>query len=69
MSNQQLRSVVLADQTQHVPWPGSPGRILPQGEPFTISILNPVFAALLADGTLQPAPPAEPAKHPGKAKA
>lgn len=67
--NQQLRSVVLADPSQHVPWPGSPGRLLPQREPFTISILNPVFATLLADGTLLPAPAAEPAKPAGKAKA
>lgn len=71
MSNQQLRTVVLADATQCVPWPGVPGRILPQDEPFEVSILNPVFATMLADKTLVAAPPAAdpPAKPGGKPKA
>jgi hypothetical protein len=72
MSNQQMRSVVLADKSQRVPWPGVPGRLLPQGdEPFEVSILNPVFATMLADKTLipPPPPPEPPAKPDGKAKA
>lgn len=74
MSNPQMRSVVLADPTQRVPWPGVAGRFLPS-EPFEVSILNPVFATLLADKTLVAAPPVEaepeppPAKPDGKAKA
>lgn len=71
MSNQQLRTVVLADASQCVPWPGVPGRILPQDEPFEVSILNPVFATMLADKTLVPPRPAAdpPAKPGGKPKA
>jgi len=71
MTNPQMRSVVLADPTQCVPWPGVPGRILPQGEPFEVSILNPVFATMLADKTLIPPPPVSepPAKPDGKTKA
>ena len=72
MSNPQMRSVVLADPTQRVPWPGVPGRYLPQDESFEVSILNPVFATLLADRTLIAAPPAPeppPAKPDGKPKA
>lgn len=68
MSNPQMRSVVLADPTQRVPWPGVPGRYLPQDEAFDISILNPVFATMLADRTLiAPPTPAEPAPPPAKA--
>lgn len=73
MSNPQMRSVVLADPTQRVPWPGVPGRYLPQDEAFEVSILNPVFATLLADKTLVAAPPVPPepppAKPDGRAKA
>jgi hypothetical protein len=71
MTNPQMRSVVLADATQRVPWPGVPGRTLPQGEPFEVSILNPVFATMLADKTLipPPPPPEPPAKPDGKSKA
>lgn len=72
MTNPQMRSVVLADPAQRVPWPGVPGRILPQDEAFEVSILNPVFATMLADKTLVPPPPAveaPQAKPDGKAKA
>ncbi|AZO77717.1 MULTISPECIES: hypothetical protein [unclassified Bosea (in: a-proteobacteria)] len=65
MTNPQMRTVVLADPTQRVPWPGVRGRYLPQDEAFDVSILNPVFATMLADKTLIP-PPAKPA---GKTKA
>lgn len=73
MSNPQMRTVILADPTQSVPWPGVPGRLLPT-EPFEVSILNPVFATMLADKTLVAAPPLEapepaPSKPDGKAKA
>lgn len=57
MTNPQMRSVILADATQRVPWPGVPGRLLPQTDPFEVSILDPFFAALIADGTLTAAPP------------
>lgn len=67
MSNPQIRSVALADAEQRVPWPGVRGRFLPQGEAFEISILDPFFAALLADGTLVAAK-AQPVKPDGKAK-
>lgn len=67
MSNPQLRSVILADPSHVVPWPGVNGRFLPANEPFEISILDPFWAALLADRTLVAAPP--PAKSTGKPKA
>lgn len=67
MANPQLRSVILADQKQRVPWPGRSGAFLPQGEAFEISILDPFMAALLADRTLIAAPP-KAAKPDGKSK-
>lgn len=59
------KTVVLADPSARVPWPGSPGRLLP-AEPFEVSTVDPFFAALIADGSLIE-PPAEPPKG-GKAK-
>lgn len=55
-----IKSVVLADPSQTVPRPGVPGAILPQGEPFDISVIDPFFAALLGDGTLIAAPAKKP---------
>lgn len=67
MTNPQLRSVILADEEQRVPWPGRSGAFLPQGKAFEISILDPFMAALLADKTLLAAPP-QAAKPDGKPK-
>lgn len=55
--NPLIRTVVLANPDATVPWPGVPGRLLP-AEPFTVSVIDPFFAALIADGSLI-APPAE----------
>lgn len=66
MANQQLRSVILADRTHRVPWPGRNGAELPNVA-FEISILDPFMAALLADRTLVAAPPPA-AKPDGKSK-
>lgn len=55
--NPLIRTVVLADPAATIPWPGVPGRMLP-AEPFTVSVIDPFFAALIADGSLV-APPAE----------
>lgn len=66
-----MKTVVLADPAARVPWPGSPGRLLP-AEPFEVSVIDPFFAGLLADRSLidaPPADPAEPAAKPPKAKA
>lgn len=67
MANPQMRSVILADPEQRVPWPGRNGAFLPQEEPFEISILDPFMAALLVDKTLIAAPPPV-AKPDGKPK-
>lgn len=67
MTNPQLRSVILADQDQRVPWPGRNGAFLPQDGAFEVSILDPFMAALLGDKTLIAAPPAA-AKPDGKSK-
>lgn len=67
-----MKTVVLANPEHVVPRPGVPGAILPQTEAFTVSVIDPFFAGLLADGTLidPPAPEPEPEKAPaGKAKA
>ncbi|MET3892785.1 hypothetical protein ABIE41_003861 [Bosea sp. OAE506] len=65
-----IKSVVLANPEHVVPRPGVPGAILPQNEAFTVSVLDPFFAGLLADGTLIDAPAPEPEKAPaGKARA
>ncbi len=45
------KTVVLADPAARVPWPGVAGRLLP-AEPFAVSVLDPFFSALIADGSL-----------------
>lgn len=50
------KTVVLADPTQRVPWPGVPGRIITGDETITVSVIDPFWAALIADGTLIAAP-------------
>lgn len=67
MANPQLRSVILADKDQRVPWPGRNGAFLPQNCAFEVSILDPFMAALLVDKTLIAAPPPV-VKPDGKAK-
>lgn len=67
MSNPLIKSVILADPSQRVPWPGVPGRLLPPDEPFDAPILHPVWAEMLRDGTLVDAPAALPDK-PAKPK-
>ena len=58
-----IKTVVLAEKEARVPWPNSPGRFLP-AEPFEVSLIDPFFAALIADKSLvdPPADPAPPAK-------
>lgn len=57
-----MKTVVLADPAARVPWPGSPGRELPV-EPFDVPVIDPFFAALIADGSLVD-PPADPPNPP-----
>ena len=65
-----IKTVVLANPAHVVPRPGVPGAILPQGEPFDVSVIDPFFAGLLADGTLIAAPELAPEPKPAaKAKA
>lgn len=63
MSNPLIKTVILADPKATVPWPGVPGRLLP-AEPFTVSVIDPFFAALIADGSLIEPPPEKPATKP-----
>lgn len=61
------KTVVLADPTQRVPWPGVPGRVVTGSDPIAVSVIEPFWASLIADGTLvdPPAPPVDaPAKPP-----
>jgi hypothetical protein len=51
MSDPLKKTVILADAAARVPWPGVPGRLIPQ-EPFEVSIIDPFWAALIADHTL-----------------
>ncbi|QEL26151.1 hypothetical protein FQV39_28735 [Bosea sp. F3-2] len=55
------KTVVLADKEARVPWPNSPGRFLPN-EPFEASLIDPFFAALIADESLVDPPPDPPAE-------
>jgi hypothetical protein len=52
------KTVVLADKDARVPWPGKPGSLLP-AEPFGVSVVDPFFASLIADGTLIESKPAK----------
>ena len=65
-----MKTVVLANPEHVVPRPGVPGAILPQGAPFAVSVIDPFFSGLIADGTLvaPPEPPPTP-KPAAKAKA
>lgn len=61
-----IKTVVLADKDARVPWPGKPGSLLPT-VPFEVSVIDPFFAALIADRSLidpppEPPPPAKPTK-------
>lgn len=62
MSNPLIKSVVLADPSQRVPWPGVKGRYLPPDEAFDVPVMHPVWAEMLRDKTLLPAPSASAAK-------
>jgi hypothetical protein len=64
--NPLIRTVVLANPQAIVPWPGVPGRMLP-AEPFTVSVIDPFFAALIADRSLV-SPPEPAAEKPAKTK-
>jgi hypothetical protein len=55
-----MKTVVLANPEHVVPRPGVPGAILPQTEPFEVSVIDAFFAGLLADGTLVEPPPVKP---------
>lgn len=73
------KTVILADASARVPYPGVPGQFVGT-EAFEVSIIDPFWAALVADKTLIEPPPADPAlieppadpepeKSPGKSKA
>lgn len=51
-----IKTVVLADPGQTVPWPGVPGRLIPADEPITVSTIDPYWSALVTDGTLVEVP-------------
>lgn len=59
-----IKTVVLANKEARVPWPGSPGRYLP-AEPFPVSVIDPFFAALIADRSLVD-PPDDPSVEPAQ---
>lgn len=56
-TNPLIRTVRLVDASQRVPWPGAPGRLAP-ATPFSVSLIDPFWSALLADGTLREVQPA-----------
>lgn len=64
--NPLLKTVILADAEARIPRPGVPGALVPAG-PFEVSLVDPFWSALIADGTLVEPPP--PAAAPAKAKA
>ncbi|KFC63980.1 hypothetical protein FG93_05490 [Bosea sp. LC85] len=63
------KTVILADASARVPFPGVPGQFVGL-EPFEVSIIDPFWAALVADKTLiEPPADPEPEKSSGKSKA